>query len=160
MGELDIIAMDGSTLVILEVKSHGSSNQAGPETPVLAVGRQKQRRLRRLAGAWLATRHRNHGFEDLRFDVVGITLQLYDHGEAVRRKGACCAGQDIHDARRAASEIGIPHYVLDFESRFKEAFETPLMRFQEICAHHRRERARGDARDDDGRRKSKGEFTE
>ena len=55
------------------------------------------------------------------FDVVGITLQLYDHGEAIRRKGACCAGQDIHDARRAASEIGIPHYVLDFESRFKEA---------------------------------------
>ena len=55
------------------------------------------------------------------FDVVGITLQLYDHGEAVRRKGACCAGQDIHDARRAASEIGIPHYVLDFESRFREA---------------------------------------
>jgi tRNA-specific 2-thiouridylase len=55
------------------------------------------------------------------FDVVGITLQLYDHGEAVRRKGACCAGQDIHDARRAASALGIPHYVLDFESRFKEA---------------------------------------
>lgn len=55
------------------------------------------------------------------FDVVGITLQLYDHGEAIRRKGACCAGQDIHDARRAASAIGIPHYVLDFESRFKEA---------------------------------------
>ena len=55
------------------------------------------------------------------FDVVGITLQLYDHGEAVRRKGACCAGQDIHDARRAASAIGIPHYVLDFESRFREA---------------------------------------
>ena len=55
------------------------------------------------------------------FDVVGITLQLYDHGEAVRRKGACCAGQDIHDARRAAAAIGIPHYVLDFESRFKEA---------------------------------------
>ena len=55
------------------------------------------------------------------FEVVGITLQLYDHGEAVRRKGACCAGQDIHDARRAASAIGIPHYVLDFESRFKEA---------------------------------------
>ncbi len=55
------------------------------------------------------------------YDVVGITLQLYDHGEAVRRKGACCAGQDIHDARRAASALNIPHYVLDFESRFKEA---------------------------------------
>jgi putative endonuclease len=87
MGELDIVAMDGSTLVILEVKSHGSSNQAGPETPVLAVGRQKQRRLRRLAAAWLATRHRHHGFEDLRFDVVGITfcpdgsLSDYEHIE-------------------------------------------------------------------------------
>ena len=55
------------------------------------------------------------------YDVVGITLQLYDHGEAVRRKGACCAGQDIHDARRVSASLGIPHYVLDFESRFKEA---------------------------------------
>ena len=54
------------------------------------------------------------------YDVVGITLQLYDHGEAIRRKGACCAGQDIHDARRVAAAFDIPHYVLDFESRFKD----------------------------------------
>ena len=54
------------------------------------------------------------------YEVVGITLQLYDHGEAIRRKGACCAGQDIHDARRVAAMLDIPHYVLDFESRFKE----------------------------------------
>ncbi len=55
------------------------------------------------------------------YDVVGITLQLYDHGEAIRRKGACCAGQDIHDARRVSAALNIPHYVLDFESRFKNA---------------------------------------
>jgi len=54
------------------------------------------------------------------YDVVGITLQLYDHGEAVRRKGACCAGQDIHDARRVADALEMPHYVLDYENRFRE----------------------------------------
>jgi tRNA-specific 2-thiouridylase len=54
------------------------------------------------------------------YDVVGVTLQLYDHGAAVQKKGACCAGQDILDARMAAERIGIPHYVLDYESRFKE----------------------------------------
>ena len=54
------------------------------------------------------------------YDVVGITLQLYDHGAAIEKKGACCAGQDIHDARNVADQVGIPHYVLDYESRFKE----------------------------------------
>lgn len=54
------------------------------------------------------------------YDVVGITLQLYDHGVAVQKKGSCCAGQDIHDARRVAEELDMPHYVLDYESRFKE----------------------------------------
>jgi tRNA-specific 2-thiouridylase len=55
------------------------------------------------------------------YDVVGVTLQLYDHGEAVGRKGACCAGQDIQDARRVAVRLKIPHYVLDYESRFAKA---------------------------------------
>ena len=54
------------------------------------------------------------------FEVVGITLQLYDYGKAVQRKGACCAGSDISDARQVASNLGIPHYVLDYETKFKE----------------------------------------
>jgi tRNA-specific 2-thiouridylase len=54
------------------------------------------------------------------YDVVGVTLQLYDHGAAIQKKGACCAGQDILDARQAAEAIGIPHYVLDYESRFRD----------------------------------------
>jgi tRNA-specific 2-thiouridylase len=54
------------------------------------------------------------------YDVVGVTLQLYDHGAAIQKKGACCAGQDIHDARTAAESLGVPHYVLDYESRFRD----------------------------------------
>lgn len=55
------------------------------------------------------------------YDVVGITLQLYDHGMTVGKKGACCAGQDIYDAKRVADTIDIPHYVLDYESRFRQS---------------------------------------
>ncbi len=55
------------------------------------------------------------------YDVVGVTLQLYDHGAALAKKGACCAGRDIHDARRVAEAMGFPHYVLDYESHFRES---------------------------------------
>src|SRR6478735_1998384 len=66
------------------------------------------------------------------YDVIGVTMQLYDHGAAVHRKGACCAGQDIHDARAVVERIGIPHYVLDYENRFKEAV---IDRFAESYIH-------------------------
>ena len=55
------------------------------------------------------------------YETIGITLQLYDHGDATKRKGACCAGQDIHDARSVAASLDIPHYVLDYESLFRES---------------------------------------
>lgn len=55
------------------------------------------------------------------YDVVGVTLQLYDHGAALAKKGACCAGIDIHDARRVSEKMGFPHYVLDYENIFKDA---------------------------------------
>lgn len=55
------------------------------------------------------------------YEVIGVTLQLYDHGAALKKSGACCAGQDIHDARMAAEKIGIAHYVLDYESRFRDS---------------------------------------
>jgi tRNA-specific 2-thiouridylase len=67
-------------------------------------------------------------------EVVGVTLQLYDYGEAARRPGACCAGQDIYDASRVAERLGIAHYVLDYESRFREGV---IDRFVDEYAHGR-----------------------
>jgi tRNA-specific 2-thiouridylase len=66
------------------------------------------------------------------YQVIGVTLQLYDNGEAEHRKGACCAGQDIHDARRVAAQLDIPHYVLDYEDRFRKKV---IDRFARSYAH-------------------------
>src|SRR5918998_2926373 len=66
--------------------------------------------------------------------VIGVTLQLYDHGEAARRSGSCCAGQDIYDARTVADRLGIAHYVLDYESRFRSGV---IDRFVDEYAHGR-----------------------
>jgi len=69
-----------------------------------------------------------------RAEVIGVTLQLYDHGEAVRRSGSCCAGQDIYDAKQVADRLGIAHYVLDYESRFREGV---IDKFVDEYAHGR-----------------------
>jgi putative endonuclease len=80
LGELDIVALDGDALVFVEVKAGRAGNSFGPERPVLAVGREKQARLRRLAREWLAVRGGLGGVRVLRFDVVGV---LFDRGGRV-----------------------------------------------------------------------------
>ncbi len=86
-GELDLIALAGDVLVIVEVKSHREGSRRGPTAPVLAVGPNKQRRIRRLASAWVAGHGKRVGFRSIRFDVVGITFDRsgkvigYDHLE-------------------------------------------------------------------------------
>ncbi|MBN8869279.1 MAG: YraN family protein [Solirubrobacterales bacterium] len=86
-GELDLIALSGRVLVIIEVKAHHLGSRRGPTAPVLAVGPNKQRRLRRLASAWIAGHGRRVAFRDVRFDVVGVTFDrdgevvAYDHLE-------------------------------------------------------------------------------
>ncbi len=84
-----------------------------------AIGRGRRRIVAAMSGgvdsAVAAALLKAEGHE-----VIGITLQLYDHGEASKRRGACCAGQDIHDARRVADHLGISHYVLDYEKRFQQ----------------------------------------
>jgi putative endonuclease len=87
-GELDLIALDGSTLVIVEVKSAHLGGRAGPERPALAVGPDKQRRLRRLARAWLASEP-GIRFQRLRFDVVGVSFD---------REGQLVAFEHLRDA--------------------------------------------------------------
>ena len=86
LGELDIVALDGSTLVFLEVKAGRSGSELGPERPVLAIGPRKQRQVRRLATAWMAGRRRDlPRYGEIRFDAVGVTFDRagrvtdYDH---------------------------------------------------------------------------------
>src|SRR3569623_1076872 len=67
-------------------------------------------------------------------EVIGVTLQLYDHGEAVRRSGSCCAGQDIYDAKTVADRLGSAHYLLDYENRFRDGV---IDRFVDEYAHGR-----------------------
>jgi putative endonuclease len=78
-GELDIVALDGRTLVFLEVKAGREGADLGPERPILAIDRRKQMRIRRLATAWLAERRERPFYAEIRFDAVGVTLDRRGH---------------------------------------------------------------------------------
>jgi tRNA-specific 2-thiouridylase len=108
--------------VVTQAKSDSEKTNASPASPRRADGAARRVVVAMSGGvdsSLVAALLKRQGY-----DVVGITLQLYDHGEATARKGACCAGQDIQDARRVADLIGIPHYVLDYERRFAEKVMT------------------------------------
>jgi putative endonuclease len=78
-GELDIVAIDGRTLVFVEVKAGRAGSSFGPERPVLAVDRRKQQRIRRLAAAWMAERRLGRRYAEIRFDVVGVSFDRAGH---------------------------------------------------------------------------------
>lgn len=78
-GELDIVARDGRTLVFVEVKAGRRNSAYGPERPILSVDARKQRRVRRLATAWMSERRDAPPYDRIRFDAVGVTLDRSDH---------------------------------------------------------------------------------
>ena len=82
-GELDIVALDGRTLVFIEVKGARAGTQFGPERPILSIDRRKQQRVRRLATAWMSERRDQPRYEEIRFDAVGVTLDHSDRPVAV-----------------------------------------------------------------------------
>jgi putative endonuclease len=82
-GELDIVARDGRTLVFIEVKGAREGTQFGPERPILSIDRRKQRRVRRLAAAWMSEQRDQPPYDEIRFDAVGVTLDRSDRAVAV-----------------------------------------------------------------------------